>query len=128
MSFKKYSSKTEKRRNNMVIGFFSMVADILHSGHVIALEEAKQHCDYLIIGLHCLQSYKNPQLSIFERFMQLRAVQWVDEVIPYESANRDKDMFISLNYDVYFLGEDHKDKQWEMKDEIEKAKKHIVYL
>lgn len=110
------------------IGFFPMVADILHCGHIIALEEAKKNCDYLIVGLHCSPSYKNPQQSIYERFMQLRAVKWVDEVIPYESSKRDKDMFFSLDYDVYFLGEDHKTDQWELKDELEKSKKEIFYL
>ena len=54
----------------MKIGFYPMVADILHAGHVIALEEAKKHCDYLIVGLNCVPSYKTPVQSIYERFMQ----------------------------------------------------------
>ncbi len=112
----------------MKIGFFPMVADILHCGHMIAIEEAKKNCDYLIIGLHCKPSYKNPQQSIFERFMQLRAVKWVDEVIPYENSMRDADMFFSLDYDIYFLGEDYKTNVWEMKEELEKSKKEIYYL
>lgn len=96
-----------------------MVADILHSGHVLAIEEAKKHCDYLIIGLHCLPSYKEPKQSIYERFIQLRAVKWVDEVIPYESVAKDKNLFSSLCYDVYFLGEDHANEKWEMRDVVE---------
>ena len=105
-----------------------MVADILHSGHVLSLEEAKKHCDFLIVGLHCVPSYKSPQQSIYERYMQLRAVKWVDEVIPYENSERDKDIFDSLDYDVYFLGEDHKGDDWESKDKIEDIGKEIVYL
>lgn len=112
----------------MKIGFFPMVADILHSGHVLSLEEAKKHCDFLIVGLHCKPTYKNPQQSIYERYIQLRAVKWVDEVIPYENIERDKDAFISLDYDVYFLGEDHKSDDWELKDKIEELGKQIVYL
>lgn len=112
----------------MKIGFFPMVADILHSGHVLALEQAKKHCDLLIVGLHCSPSYKKPQQSIYERYMQLRAVKWVDEVIPYENADRDKDMFASLDYDVYFLGDDHKNHDWEMRETIETADKEIIYL
>lgn len=112
----------------MKIGFFPMVADILHSGHVLALEEAKKHCDFLIVGLHCNPSYKNPQQSIYERYIQLRAVKWVDEVIPYENSEKDKDAFVSLDYDVYFLGEDHKSDHWELKDKIEESGKEIVYL
>jgi len=112
----------------MKIGFFPMVADILHSGHVLSIEEAKKHCDFLIIGLHCKPNYKNPKQSIYERYMQLRAVKWVDEVIPYENIDRDMDVFVSLDYDIYFLGEDHKNEEWELKDIIEKQEKEIVYL
>lgn len=112
----------------MKIGFFPMVADILHSGHVLSLEEAKKHCDFLIVGLHCKPLYKDPQQSIYERYMQLRAVKWVDEVIPYENIERDQDMFVSLDYDVYFLGEDHKNADWELKEKIEQSEKEIVYL
>lgn len=116
------------RDKKMKIGFFPMVADILHSGHVLSLEEAKKYCDFLIVGLHCKPSYKNPQQSIYERYMQLRAVKWVDEVIPYENIEKDKDIFVSLDYDVYFLGEDHKNDDWEGKEKIEELEKEIVYL
>ena len=60
--------------------------------------------------------------------MQLRAVKWVDEVIPYENIEKDGDVFVSLDYDVYFLGEDHKNDEWEFKDKIEELEKEIVYL
>jgi glycerol-3-phosphate cytidylyltransferase len=60
--------------------------------------------------------------------MQLRAVKWVDEVIPYENSVKDKDVFVSLDYDVYFLGEDHKSDDWELKDTVENQEKEIVYL
>jgi glycerol-3-phosphate cytidylyltransferase len=121
-------TSTMVRSHKMKIGFFPMVADILHSGHVMSLEEAKKHCDYLIVGLHCSPNYKSPQQSIYERYMQLRAIKWVDEVIPYENSERDKDMFVSLDYDVYFLGEDHKADDWELKDTVEGQEKEIVYL
>jgi len=112
----------------MKIGFFPMVADILHSGHVIALEEAKKKCDYLIVGLHCVPNYKKPQQSIYERFMQLRSNKWVDEIIPYENIDRDSDVFKSLEYDIYFLGSDHKNEDWELKEIIQNLGKEICYL
>lgn len=120
-------SITQKNKK-MKIGFFPMVADILHSGHVLSLEEAKKHCDFLIVGLHCKPNYKEPQQSIYERYMQLRAIKWIDEVIPYENIDKDHDIFVSLDYDVYFLGEDHKNDNWELKDKIELLDKEIVYL
>ena len=44
----------------MVIGFYPMVADLLHAGHMIALKEAKENCDYLIVGLNCDPTNKRP--------------------------------------------------------------------
>lgn len=127
---KKYTleNNLNLKTNIMKIGFYPMVADILHAGHVIAIEEAKKQCDYLIIGLHCNPNYKNPKQSIYERYMQLRSVKWVDEIIPYQNIEADKNMFISLDYDVYFLGEDHKNENWEMRDEILSIGKEVIYL
>ena len=58
--------------------------------------------------------------------MQLRSVKWVDEIIPYQNIEADKNMFISLDYDVYFLGEDHKNENWEMRDEILSIDKEVI--
>lgn len=112
----------------MIIGLYPMVADVLHTGHVLAIEEAKQHCDYLIVALHCFPVYKNPIQSVYERFMQLRAVKWVDEVIPYTNIDDIRNMLQSLNYDIYFLGEDHKNTNWECCDVVNSMGKEIIYL
>ena len=36
----------------MKIGITFSAFDLLHAGHVSMLAEAKQNCDYLIVGLH----------------------------------------------------------------------------
>ena len=112
----------------MKIGLFPMVADVLHAGHVIAIEEAKQHCDYLIIALHCNPSYKSPVQTVYERYMQLRAVKWVDEIIPYSNKADVENLLQSLNYDVYFLGEDYKGKEFEGCEILEKLNKEVYYI
>ena len=112
----------------MKVGLYPMVADVLHTGHVVGLEEAKKHCDYLIVGLHCCPNYKNPVQSIYERYMQLRAVKYVDEVIPYYDINDAKNMILSLDYDVYFLGEDHEGKKWENDEVVKNLGKEIYYI
>ena len=112
----------------MKIGIFPMVADVLHIGHLLSIEEAKKNCDYLIIALHCCPDYKDPVQSIYERFMQLRAVKWVDEVIPYRDRHDMLTMLKSLNYDVYFLGEDYKGKDWDSKQLLSSLGKDIIYL
>ena len=112
----------------MKIGVYPMVADVLHAGHLLAIEEAKKHCDYLIVALHCCPNYKSTVQSIYERFMQLRAVKWVDEVIPYEDVNDAATLLQSLDYDVYFLGEDYKGRDWENSDLIKSMNKEIFFL
>lgn len=112
----------------MKIGVYPMVADVLHTGHVLAIEEAKQHCDYLIVALHCCPNYKNPVQSIYERYMQLRAVKWVDEVIPYTDIDDAKNMLMSLNYSIYFLGEDYINRDWENSELVKSLGKEIIYL
>lgn len=112
----------------MKIGLYPMVADVLHTGHIVALEEAKKHCDYLIVGLHCCPNYKDPVQSIYERYMQLRAVKYVDEVIPYYDVHDAKNMILSLDYDIYFLGEDHEGKQWENDEVVKSLGKEIYYI
>ena len=109
-----------------------MVGDLLHTGHVIALEEAKKHCDYLIVGLLCNPTFKGkrkPIQSTYERFMQLRAVKWVDEIIPYDAEVSDVAILLaSLQFDVYFLGEDYMGKDFPGKSVLTDRSKEICYL
>ncbi len=112
----------------MKIGVYPMVADILHPGHLLAIEEAKRHCDYLIVALHCCPNYKSPVQSIYERFMQLRSVKWIDEIIPYENKEDAATLIQSLDYDIYFLGEDHKGKNWENAELVKSLDKEIFFL
>ena len=112
----------------MKVGFYPMVADILHIGHVLAIEEAKKNCDYLIVGLYCHPKTKHPVQSIYERYMQLRSVRWVDEVIPYENEEDVRNMISSLTFDVYFVGQDHYGNDWEGKDILQSMDKEIYYI
>jgi len=36
---------------NKRIGFTCSTFDLLHAGHIAMLREAREHCDYLIVGL-----------------------------------------------------------------------------
>lgn len=112
----------------MKVGIYPMVADVLHTGHIVALEEAKKHCDYLIVCLHCCPDYKQPVQSIYERYMQLRAVKYIDEIIPYTDHLDAKNLIESISFDVYFLGEDHKNEAWENRDIVEGLGKEVFYL
>lgn len=112
----------------MKIGFYPVVGDLLHAGHVIAIEEAKANCDYLIVGLNCTPDGKTPVQSIFERFMQLRAIKFIDEIIPYQGRQDLELLASSLNYSVRFLGDDYRDKDWDGKEVETRLNKIPHYL
>jgi cytidyltransferase-like protein len=106
-----------------------MVADVLHAGHILAIKEAKAHCDYLIVALYCKPKRKpNIVQSIFERYVQLSAIKYVDEVVPYEDEEDTIRILLSLQYDVYFLGADYKNKSFEGKEILKNLNKEIYYL
>lgn len=112
----------------MKVGLFPMVADILHAGHILAIQEARANCDYLIVALYCTPDRKDPIQSIFERFTQLDALQNVDKVIPYGDKADALRMLLSLHYDIYFLGADYRDKTFEGQHLVEQLGKEIYYL
>lgn len=98
----------------MKIGFTCSTFDLLHAGHVQMLREAKEHCDYLICGLQVdprkdRESKNSPVQTLVERYTQLNAVQYVDEIIPYETEKDLEDILTMYHIDVRILGEEYKD-------------------
>lgn len=103
------------------IGFTCSTFDLLHAGHVAMLREAKEHCDYLIVGLQVDPSLdrkekKRPVQSLVERYVQLAAVKYVDEIICYASEEDLCDILEMFHIDVRILGEEYKDKDFTGKD------------
>jgi glycerol-3-phosphate cytidylyltransferase len=98
----------------MKIGFTASTFDLLHAGHIIMLKEAKEQCDFLIVGLQVdpskdRASKNSPVQSLFERQIQISAVKYVDEVIVYETEQDLKDILESVHIDIRILGEEYKD-------------------
>jgi len=105
----------------MKVGFTCSTFDLLHAGHISMLREAKQHCDYLICGLQTDPSVDRPEKNrpiqtIVERYVQLNAVGYVDEIIPYATEEDLKDILSMLQIDVRILGEEYRDKEFTGKD------------
>ena len=77
----------------MKIGFNCSTFDLLHAGHVTMLKEEKRHCDYLIAALMTDPTIDRPETknkpvqSVYERYTQLQAVRYVDEIIVYETED-----------------------------------------
>jgi glycerol-3-phosphate cytidylyltransferase len=78
------------------------------------LREAKTVCDYLIVGLQVDPSYNRPEKntpvqSLVERYIQLSALEYVDEIIPYQSETDLEDILNMFAIDIRILGEEYKD-------------------
>jgi len=98
----------------MRVGFTCSTFDLLHAGHVQMLREAKEQCDYLICGLQMDPSIdraeKNaPIQTVVERYTQLKAVKYVDEIIPYSTEKDLEDILTMYHIDVRILGEEYRD-------------------
>jgi glycerol-3-phosphate cytidylyltransferase len=107
------------------IGFTASTFDLLHAGHVLMLEEAKRVCDYLIVGLQfdptIDRATKNkPVQSIVERYLQLRACKYVDEIIPYTTESDLEDLLACLPINVRILGEEYKNQDFTGRDMCKK--------
>ncbi|MBM37869.1 MAG: glycerol-3-phosphate cytidylyltransferase [Woeseia sp.] len=99
------------------IGFTCSTFDLLHAGHVAMLEEAKHHCDFLIVGLQNDPTLDRPEKnapiqSIVERQIQLAAIKYVDEVVIYNTEQDLEDLLLTLPIDVRILGVEYKDKDF----------------
>ena len=99
----------------MRIGFTCSTFDLFHAGHIMMLKDAKEQCDYLIVGLQTDptidRAEKNkPVQSVFERYIQLDACKYVDEVIVYATEKELLDILQSYHIDVRIIGEEYQDK------------------
>lgn len=99
------------------IGFTCSTFDLFHAGHVAMLEEAKQQCDWLIVGLQIDPSIDRPEKnkpvqSLVERQLQVRACKFVDEIVVYNTETELLEILCMLPIDVRILGEEYKSKKF----------------
>jgi glycerol-3-phosphate cytidylyltransferase len=101
----------------MKIGITASTFDLLHAGHVMMLREAKSVCEYLICALQVDPSEDRPEKNapvqtLVERYIQLQAVKYADEIIVYRSEQDLEDILAMYPIDVRILGEEYKDKDF----------------
>lgn len=106
---------------NQKIGFTCGTFDLFHAGHVVMLREAKQVCDYLIVGIQVDPSVdrktKNkPVQSIIERQIQVKSCKFVDETIVYHTEDDLIDILKTLPIDVRILGGEYRNKMYTGRD------------
>lgn len=106
----------DAHRAGPVIGFFPGNWDLVHPGHIRAFKEAKEHCDYLIVGIKKNNKDKKnknePIMSLSERLEVLEAIKYIDKTLVYTT---ERDLFLLDRYlgkwDIRFMGADHQGKK-----------------
>lgn len=118
-----------KSKNKKI--FFQGTFDILNVGHVRAFKLAKQHGNYLVVGLNSdslIRWFKRrePIMPFSQRKEILEAVKWIDEVIECNEPN-------PINYlkkhdiSVYVLTDEWKEANREPIDYIQKKGGKVVF-
>jgi len=104
------------------VGFTCSTFDLLHAGHITMLEEAKHHCDFLVVGLQNDPTLDRPDTknspvqSIIERQIQLSAVKYVDEIIVYNTEQDLCDLLLTLPINIRILGVEYEKSEFTGKE------------
>ena len=100
------------------VGFTCSTFDLLHAGHILMLAECKNICDYLIVGVQSDPTIDRPETknkpvqSVVERYVQLSAVKFIDQIIVYDTEKDLEDLLMFLPIGVRIIGEEYKDKEF----------------
>lgn len=115
-------------------GYTTGVFDMFHIGHLNILRNAKDYCEYLIVGVTtdelCIQRKKKlPIISEDERMEIVKAIRYVDEVQKQINMNK-LEAVKQLNCDVVFVGSDwYGTEQWnKYEQEFKQINCEVVYL
>ncbi len=102
----------------MKVGFNCSTFDLFHAGHVAMLKIEKQHCDHLIVALQSDPTIDRPDTknkpvqSLYERYVQISACKYVDEVLVYETEEDLENIFKTQTIHIRFLGEEYRNKSF----------------
>ena len=106
----------------MRVGITFSAFDLLHAGHIGMLREAAENCDYLIAGLQTDPTIDRPDTknkpvqTLVERYAQLNALKFIDEIVPYQTEQDLLDILELFQINVRFLGEEYKEGEFSGKD------------
>ena len=103
-------------------GFTCSCFDLLHAGHVKMLQDARNQCDYLIVGLQTDPTIDRPDTknkpiqTMEERQTMLSAIRFIDEIVIYNTEGQLYEYLRDNPPDVRILGTDYKGKDFTGKD------------
>jgi glycerol-3-phosphate cytidylyltransferase len=97
----------------MKIGFNCSSFDLFHAGHVTMLKMEKEMCDYLKVALQVDPTVDRPGIknkpvqSVYERYVQLQACKYVDEILVYETEKDLLNLIMTQTIHIRFLSEEY---------------------
>lgn len=101
------------------VGFTAGAFDLCHAGHMLMFEEAREQCQYLIVGLHSdpaldRPTKNRPVMSLKERMIILKGIKYIDEIVTYDTEADLLQLLTenTLGIDVRVLGVEYKDKEY----------------
>ena len=94
------------------IGYTTGVFDMFHIGHLNILKQAKELCDYLIVGVSTDEnviSYKGkkPIIPFEDRIRIVESIKYVDKAVPQINMNK-FEAWENLHFNALFHGDDWK--------------------
>lgn len=115
-------------------GYVSGVFDMFHIGHLNIIVQAREQCDYLIVGAvtdEVVNDVKNrkPVIPLSERMEILGGLEDVDEVIVDQHSDK-YETWKDVRYDIIFKGDDWKDtpKGKKLESDLSKVGAQVVYF
>ena len=116
------------------VGYTQGVYDMFHIGHLNLINQAKEYCDYLIVGINSdnlVKEYKkkNTVINENERAAIVSNIKAVDEVIIVDSLSKEA-VLKKKPFDAVFIGDDWKgsDRWNETEKVLAKYGVDVVYL
>ena len=116
------------------IGYLGGCWDLLHVGHINYIRKAKELCDYLIVEvtpdqLVFAQKHEFPTISEQNRLEVVRAIKYVDRA-ELSDEKRDMGALEKYGYNVLFLSDDHKGKDYynKLEEKMRDLGVEVVYL
>lgn len=95
-------------------GIYAGVWDLLHPGHLFALQWAKQRCSHLTVAVNRHPTLDNPKKqepfeSEADRVTRLRACRLVDEIVTYTGEKGLAALYETGKYETAFISEEHRE-------------------
>jgi glycerol-3-phosphate cytidylyltransferase len=120
-----FTKMQQPRAEGGKIGFTCSCFDLLHAGHYLMLKDAREQCDFLVVGLQTDPTIdkhyrietngknKNEPVQTWEeRLIQIEGCKYVNAVVKYANEDELYEILKKINPDVRILGSDWNGKNY----------------